>query len=269
MSERPVTRLTSGPFNSYPLYYFTPSETADGRHLVIHSERGGYVNLHRLTLATGETVQLTDGRTNDSGWAIWCEWHLRGIRNHLSAINLARNEVYYFQDDEIRATHLETMADRRLAAMPPGRLSIGQTDVSPDGNLFAFIHTDAANYTALLKEREALIAMPQFHWDRDHQAFRNKINANKNAPSPVVAPAPGKTPKGAAGIDDTAVPPGMQSPNPLGPAGALPVGKLPAGGYATPSVYEVSGTQYVVIAAGGGKMETAEGDAYVAYRIKN
>jgi quinoprotein glucose dehydrogenase len=45
--------------------------------------------------------------------------------------------------------------------------------------------------------------------------------------------------------------------------------KLPAGGYATPSVYEVGGTQYVVVAAGGGKMGTAEGDAYVAFRIKN
>ena len=43
--------------------------------------------------------------------------------------------------------------------------------------------------------------------------------------------------------------------------------KLPAGGYATPSVYMVDGVQYVVIAAGGGKMGTQEGDAYVAYRL--
>lgn len=174
MEERPVTRLTSGPFNSYPLYYFTPSETADGRFLVLHSERGGYVNLYRLTLATGEVAQLTDGRTPDSGWAIWCEWHLRGIRNHLSSLNVARNEVYYFEGDDIRATHIETLADRLLAPMPAGRLSIGQTDVSPDGKLLAFIHTDTANYTALLKEREALIAMRQFHWDNDHQAFRDR-----------------------------------------------------------------------------------------------
>jgi hypothetical protein len=167
--------LTTGAFNSYPLYYFTPSETADGRYLVFHSERGGYVNLYRLTPATGEIVQLTDGQTTDSGWAIWCEWHLRGIRNHLSSINVARNEVYYFEDDEIRATRIETLANRRLATMPAGRLSIGQTDVSPDGKLLAFIHADAANYTALLKEREALIAIRQFNWNRDHQAFRDRI----------------------------------------------------------------------------------------------
>ncbi|MEX1137180.1 MAG: PQQ-binding-like beta-propeller repeat protein, partial [Balneolales bacterium] len=38
---------------------------------------------------------------------------------------------------------------------------------------------------------------------------------------------------------------------------------LPAAGYATPSVYEIKGRQYVVIAAGGGKLGTPSGDAYV------
>jgi quinoprotein glucose dehydrogenase len=42
---------------------------------------------------------------------------------------------------------------------------------------------------------------------------------------------------------------------------------LPAGGYATPSTYEVAGRQYVVVAAGGGKMGTRSGDAYVAFAL--
>jgi quinoprotein glucose dehydrogenase len=42
---------------------------------------------------------------------------------------------------------------------------------------------------------------------------------------------------------------------------------LPAGGYATPAVYAVNGKQYVVIAAGGGKMGTKSGDAYVAFAL--
>jgi quinoprotein glucose dehydrogenase len=42
---------------------------------------------------------------------------------------------------------------------------------------------------------------------------------------------------------------------------------LPAGGYATPSTYAVAGRQYVVIAAGGGKMGTRSGDAYVAFAL--
>jgi quinoprotein glucose dehydrogenase len=42
---------------------------------------------------------------------------------------------------------------------------------------------------------------------------------------------------------------------------------LPAGGYATPAVYEAGGRQFVVIAAGGGKMGTKSGDTYVAFAL--
>jgi quinoprotein glucose dehydrogenase len=41
--------------------------------------------------------------------------------------------------------------------------------------------------------------------------------------------------------------------------------KLPASGFATPSVYSIRGKQYVVIACGGGKLNTKSGDAYVAF----
>jgi quinoprotein glucose dehydrogenase len=42
---------------------------------------------------------------------------------------------------------------------------------------------------------------------------------------------------------------------------------LPAAGYATPATFSVGGAQYVVIAAGGGKLGTASGDAYVAFAL--
>ena len=42
---------------------------------------------------------------------------------------------------------------------------------------------------------------------------------------------------------------------------------LPAGGYATPAVYEIKGKQYVVIACGGGKMGTKSGDKYIAFSL--
>ncbi|HKG90907.1 MAG TPA: PQQ-binding-like beta-propeller repeat protein [Gemmatimonadaceae bacterium] len=42
---------------------------------------------------------------------------------------------------------------------------------------------------------------------------------------------------------------------------------LPAAGYATPSTYSVRGRQFVVIAAGGGKLGTKSGDAYVAFAL--
>ncbi|MFO1449457.1 MAG: PQQ-binding-like beta-propeller repeat protein [Opitutaceae bacterium] len=43
--------------------------------------------------------------------------------------------------------------------------------------------------------------------------------------------------------------------------------RLPAGGYATPSTFEVGGRQYLIIACGGGKMGTPSGDAYVAFAL--
>jgi quinoprotein glucose dehydrogenase len=42
---------------------------------------------------------------------------------------------------------------------------------------------------------------------------------------------------------------------------------LPAGGYATPTAYSVDGRQFVVVAAGGGKMGTKSGDSYVAFAL--
>ena len=43
--------------------------------------------------------------------------------------------------------------------------------------------------------------------------------------------------------------------------------KLPAGGYATPATYLAQGRQFLVIACGGGKMDTRSGDAYVAFAL--
>lgn len=42
---------------------------------------------------------------------------------------------------------------------------------------------------------------------------------------------------------------------------------LPAAGYATPSTYTVDGKQYIVIACGGGKLNTKSGDYYVAFSL--
>jgi quinoprotein glucose dehydrogenase len=45
--------------------------------------------------------------------------------------------------------------------------------------------------------------------------------------------------------------------------------KLPASGTATPSIYQVGGKQYIVVAAGGGgKLGTASSDTYVAFSLK-
>ncbi|MEO9892117.1 PQQ-binding-like beta-propeller repeat protein [Aurantibacter sp.] len=43
--------------------------------------------------------------------------------------------------------------------------------------------------------------------------------------------------------------------------------KLPAAGYATPSVYQINGKQFIVIACGGGKGGTKSGDNYLAFSL--
>lgn len=42
---------------------------------------------------------------------------------------------------------------------------------------------------------------------------------------------------------------------------------LPVPGFATPSVYEVNGKQFLVIACGGGKLGTKSGDSYIAFSL--
>ena len=42
---------------------------------------------------------------------------------------------------------------------------------------------------------------------------------------------------------------------------------LPASGFATPSVYEVNGKEFLVIACGGGKLDMPSGDSYVAFAL--
>ncbi|MBS1557498.1 MAG: PQQ-binding-like beta-propeller repeat protein [Bacteroidetes bacterium] len=43
---------------------------------------------------------------------------------------------------------------------------------------------------------------------------------------------------------------------------------LPTPGFATPSVYEANGKQFIVIACGGGKLKTKSGDSYVAFALQ-
>jgi quinoprotein glucose dehydrogenase len=42
---------------------------------------------------------------------------------------------------------------------------------------------------------------------------------------------------------------------------------LPAAGFATPSIYQAGGKQYIVIACGGGKLHKKSGDSYVAFAL--
>ncbi|MEM7128143.1 MAG: hypothetical protein AAF702_17555 [Chloroflexota bacterium] len=170
-SERALRRLTSGDHNNYPLYYFIPSIPPENDCIIFHSERTGWVQLYKLDLATGVITQLSAGRTRDAGWAIWCEPRLRGIYNHLSALNGVRREVYYFQDEALLSTHIDSLENRVVHSIP-GRISIGQTGFSPDGRHFAFIHSDREHFARAIADRESTINMGQ---PFSHEAWRETV----------------------------------------------------------------------------------------------
>ncbi|MBT3346108.1 MAG: hypothetical protein HN712_10115 [Gemmatimonadetes bacterium] len=172
---RRLRQLTSAPAHSYPLYYFTPSTTADGRWLVFHSERSGSVQLYRMDLESGAITQLSNQERFDAGWAIWCEYRLRGIDNHLSALNPVRSEAYYFVGDTLYCTDVEELTNRQVLQLR-GRVAISQNAFSPDGRWFAFVHTDALSFREGLQERESKTNMGQFSWGRDHNTWRNGID---------------------------------------------------------------------------------------------
>ncbi len=147
---RRLVQLTSGDCFDYHLYYFIPSVTADGKSIVFYRHQGDEVQLFRLDVETGLTVRLTDAQTPNALWRPWLQAPGHGVRDLLSAFNTVTQEAIYFDSNEIRAVHIETLADRALFQLPSDRVPCGLTGVSPDGKRFVFVHTDRAWWEANL-----------------------------------------------------------------------------------------------------------------------
>lgn len=161
---RRIRQFTAGGGHSYPLYYFTPSVTLDGRFIVIHRIRDGWLNLWRLDLRDGTMVQLTEGTTSDATWAIWGGKGVRGVCDHLSSLNRVTREVWYFDGSSLFATHLDSLQRRQVLEMGY-RVCISQNDFSPDGRWFVFIHTDRQRYQEALRRQT---------WAK-HEAWRRTV----------------------------------------------------------------------------------------------
>ncbi|MCC6419612.1 MAG: hypothetical protein IT429_15365 [Gemmataceae bacterium] len=138
---RRAVQLTGGEGFTYPLYFYTPSITREGRYLVYHRAAGGEVQLHRLDLATGESTQLTAARHPDTHWRPWCVDSGRGVRDHRSVLNVVRGLVIYFDGNAVRSVNVATLEDRLLFAIPEDREPYGQNDTTPDGQWLVYIHT--------------------------------------------------------------------------------------------------------------------------------
>jgi len=140
---RRVVQLTTGAEACYPLYYFTPSISRDGRYLVYHRYENKTVQLWRLNLATAVSLPLTHATGTSTDWRPWQrETGLGGIMDYRSVLNVTRNQVIYFDRNQAHAVDLETGHDELLFELPPGREPIGQNTTTPDGTLLVYI--DAA-----------------------------------------------------------------------------------------------------------------------------
>jgi hypothetical protein len=154
---RPAFQLTSGPDFCYPLYYFIPSISSNGRYLVHHRETPGEPNeiqLHRLDLATGESAQLTNGTCPEAKWNPWGVDDARGVLGDRAALNVARDELVYFDGNRVRVVNVVTREDRAAFDVPEDRFPLAQNCCTPDGKWFVYVHADRANFGAFLAARE-------------------------------------------------------------------------------------------------------------------
>lgn len=149
---RTAIQLTRGPGFCYPLYYYVPSITADGRWLVHHRAVDATVQLHGLDLWTGESRQLSHATSPETWWRPWCWDSGSGVRDHLSAMDVRRGRVVWFDGNLAQRHDLATGVTTDLFRLPDDRLPIGQDCVTHDGQWFVFIHADREAYLSTFED---------------------------------------------------------------------------------------------------------------------
>lgn len=149
---RKLIQLTAGDSFDMPMYYYIPTYDRDGKSIVFqrYDQRSGEVQLYKIHVASGETVRLTDAKTRNSLWRPHLQPPGYGVRDLLCAVNSAMNEAIYFDNNDIRAVRLDTLADRRIGQVPADRLPSGLTGVTPNGKLFVYPDFDRAWWEANL-----------------------------------------------------------------------------------------------------------------------
>ena len=143
---RKLIQLTSGDEFDMPMYYFIPTYDRSGKSIVFqrYDAKTGEVQLYKIHVETGLTTQLTAAKTRNSLWRPHLQPPGFGVRDLLCAVNTAKNEAIYFDDREIHAVDLDTLADRVVGRVPEDRTPSGLTGVSPNGKLFCYPHFDRA-----------------------------------------------------------------------------------------------------------------------------
>jgi hypothetical protein len=111
------------------------------------------IQLHRLDLHSGESVQMTDGRSDGAHWQPWGEDPARGISGDRSALAPQRGEVVYFDGQVARSVCVHTLEHRDLFTLPDGRFAMAQNCITEDERWFVYVHVDRVAYERLLEMR--------------------------------------------------------------------------------------------------------------------
>ena len=143
--SRRVIQLTRGGDFCYPLYYFIPSITADGRWMIYHRETPGSpheIQLHRLDLRSGETHRITACRGAGAHWQPWGEDPAKGVLGDRSALAVERGLLIYFDGRQARCVSMSDGADKALFEVPEDRYVLSQNCFTGDERWFVYVDVD-------------------------------------------------------------------------------------------------------------------------------
>ena len=160
---RTFLQLTEGEAFCYPLYYFIPSITADGRWMVYHRETPGdlhEIQMHRLDLATGESARLTACTA-------------RGVSGDRGALAPKRGVLVYLEGNRFRAVDVAAAEQREFFEVPGDRFVLSQNCFTGDEAWFVYVDVDRDAFFSWLergRDREEAgmckgTAVRAFHMD--------------------------------------------------------------------------------------------------------
>jgi len=157
---RELTRITDGAAFCYPMYYFIPSITNDGRFMVYHRMDSKELQIYSIELLTGKTIKLTKADYTDTQWKPWCSKTPPGVLDHRSVLDSKNNRLIYFNGNNVMITPVDRYLPEKLFEIPDDRIPIGQNCITPDGKWFVYKHHDRKSYKEIAKSRDWNIYYP-------------------------------------------------------------------------------------------------------------
>lgn len=153
---RTLVQITAGDCFDYPLYYYVPTVTGDGREIIFFRYEADQVQHYKIEAETGLTTKLTDASTANCLWRPYLyARQAMGVRDLMSAFSPAGGELVYLDGNRVRALRVDSLADRVVHELPGDRIPCATTGVSTDGAWFCFAHADREQWWTCLADGAA------------------------------------------------------------------------------------------------------------------